>query len=146
MLARLRLHTSAALVRKETTYRTMREATMVRLKCPRVNLLQTPNDSREQIDTTMYTSCGICRKALIGPPPGGQATGGNSAGKFQYCAKCNANMARCAIWCVLYPVAFMHECRITFNLFAATFLSMVSSSNVRVALMVDTKAVSEHIY
>jgi len=85
LLSRLRLHTSAALVRKSSAFESVREPSM--------------------LDTVIHMSCGSCHKAFLG------SSSVIKAGQYQYCTNCRESKARCAI-CRLPVRGLLFFCQI----------------------------------
>lgn len=52
--------------------------------------------------TTIYTSCGKCRKPLL-VPAGSFSGRAINQGAFSYCLGCKASVVMCSIWSILYP-------------------------------------------
>ena len=75
----------------------------------------------DQLETTVYTSCGRCRKPLIHPAPAGPAltttptsnavprgikstTIEKPRGNYAFCNKCKEATTKCSIWLVIFLV------------------------------------------
>jgi hypothetical protein len=65
------------------------------------------NDLLLQIETTIYTTCGRCRKPLI-VPAGSRIPGHVARGGFSYCISCKSSCAICAIWLVNHDCLAVH--------------------------------------
>jgi hypothetical protein len=57
-----------------------------------------PSIDLSQLETTIYTSCGRCRKAMVIPPTSLKST--STKGRYSYCRSCQQSI-QCSIWCVL---------------------------------------------
>jgi hypothetical protein len=93
LLTRLRLHTSTAYLRKYCLAEEVRNATLVRII---IFYLARVGNSFAQLETTIYTSCGKCRKPLV--PAGTETLGEAAKGGYSYCLACKSSCATCAIW------------------------------------------------
>ncbi|KAH9855271.1 hypothetical protein C2E23DRAFT_774286 [Lenzites betulinus] len=88
ILNRLRLHACAAYLRKFVPVEEIRAVTA--------------------LQTTIYTSCGKCRKTIL--LPGGPMTrGGKPSGSYGYCSSCKSTVTKCSI-CHLPVRALMAQC------------------------------------
>ncbi|KAJ3553400.1 hypothetical protein NM688_g3633 [Phlebia brevispora] len=88
LLMRLRLHTTAAYVRKYSTIDDVREST--------------------GMETTIYTCCGKCRKPLLHPVTK-LVHSGKPSGSYAYCTNCKESPTRCSI-CHLPVRALLFQC------------------------------------
>ncbi|PCH44052.1 hypothetical protein WOLCODRAFT_76205 [Wolfiporia cocos MD-104 SS10] len=88
ILGRLRLHTSAAYMRKFVEAEDIRVASA--------------------LNTTIYTSCGRCRKPIMQPAVS-MTRAGKPAGSYAYCLTCKKNATKCSI-CHLPVRALMFQC------------------------------------
>ncbi|KAF9475478.1 hypothetical protein BDN70DRAFT_883675 [Pholiota conissans] len=90
LLSRLRLYTSAAYLRKYCDIEDIRKPTM--------------------LETTIYTSCGKCRKPLL--RPAGTVKGTTACkGGFSYCLACKQSCMMCSI-CRLPVRALLFHCSV----------------------------------
>ncbi|KAI0351880.1 hypothetical protein OH77DRAFT_1498292 [Trametes cingulata] len=88
ILTRLRLHTCAAYLRKFVDVEDIKLTT--------------------SLNTTVYVSCGKCRKAVV-QPAGPLLRGGRPSGSYAYCTSCQRNMTKCSI-CHLPVRSLMFHC------------------------------------
>ncbi|KAI0372640.1 WD40 repeat-like protein [Pilatotrama ljubarskyi] len=88
VLTRLRMHTCAAYLRKFVDIEDIRATT--------------------SLQTTVYVSCGRCRKPIL-QPAGPMLRGGRPSGSYAYCTSCQANVTKCSI-CRLPVRALMFQC------------------------------------
>ncbi|KAI1785177.1 hypothetical protein LXA43DRAFT_929347 [Ganoderma leucocontextum] len=88
ILSRLRLHTCAAYIRKFANVDAVRVTT--------------------SMSTTIYTSCGKCRKPII-KPAGPIVHAGRPGGSYAYCLQCHNSITKCAI-CHLPVRSLMFQC------------------------------------
>ncbi|KAI0644296.1 hypothetical protein C8Q79DRAFT_139375 [Trametes meyenii] len=88
ILTRLRLHICAAYMRKFVVIKDIRTAT--------------------SLQTTIYTSCGKCRKAIL-QPAGPMVHGVKPSGSYSFCSSCRGNVTKCSI-CHLPVRALMFQC------------------------------------
>ncbi|KAF8886054.1 hypothetical protein CPB84DRAFT_1787859 [Gymnopilus junonius] len=90
LLTRLRLHTCAAYLRKYCEIEEIRKTTL--------------------LETTVYTSCGKCRKPLL--LPAGTFSGkAINQGAFSYCLTCKASTVMCCI-CRLPVRSLLFQCSV----------------------------------
>ncbi|KII91642.1 hypothetical protein PLICRDRAFT_515536 [Plicaturopsis crispa FD-325 SS-3] len=91
-LCRLRMHTSAAYLRKYVQVDQIRASTT--------------------LETTIYSSCGRCRKPIIQPAFSARtADGGVPRGGYSYCISCHNYATQCSI-CHLPVRAMLFQCSI----------------------------------
>ncbi|KAH9941480.1 hypothetical protein B0H21DRAFT_546035 [Amylocystis lapponica] len=90
ILSRLRLHTSAAYMRKFIEVEEIRSTTAMQ--------------------TTIYTSCGRCRKPILFPASASSETR-KPSGNFAYCTSCKSNNTTCSI-CHLPVRALLFKCSV----------------------------------
>ncbi|RPD58851.1 hypothetical protein L226DRAFT_493796 [Lentinus tigrinus ALCF2SS1-7] len=88
ILSRLRLHTCAAYIRKFVPVDDIRAKT--------------------SMQTTIYTTCGKCRKPLV-LPAGPMVRAGKPSGSFGLCTGCRASITKCSI-CHLPVRSLMFQC------------------------------------
>ncbi|PPQ79096.1 hypothetical protein CVT25_002889 [Psilocybe cyanescens] len=90
ILTRLRLHTCAAYLRKYSDNEDIRKPTLM--------------------GTTIYTSCGRCRKPLL-VPAGSFSGRAINQGAFSYCLGCKSSVVMCSI-CRLPVRALLFQCSV----------------------------------
>lgn len=100
MLTRFRLHHCAAYLRKFCDIHDVRKKTLVR-NLPHGMSISYP--SILQLETTIYTSCGRCRKPLA-VPAGSSRVGELNKGRYAYCATCQVPCVVCSIWYVFFCI------------------------------------------
>lgn len=89
-LTRLRLYACAAYVRKFSQAEDLRNATL--------------------LETTIYTSCGKCKKAIV-KPAGTCTVDKANRGGYSYCATCKSSCVTCSI-CRLPVRALLFQCSV----------------------------------
>ncbi|KAI8974589.1 hypothetical protein BD414DRAFT_498136 [Trametes punicea] len=90
ILNRLNLHTCAAYMRKFVPVEDIRVTT--------------------SLQTTMYVSCGKCRKPIL-RPAGHMVRAGKPSGSYAYCPSCQFNISKCSI-CHLPVRSLMFQCSV----------------------------------
>lgn len=85
LLMRMRLHTVAAYVRKHAPAEDIKQPT--------------------EIQTTLYTLCGKCRKPILQPIS--HSDGVMPYGNFAYCKGCKSPITKCSIWCAFCDYKFV---------------------------------------
>ncbi|KAI0741856.1 hypothetical protein C8Q80DRAFT_1196599 [Daedaleopsis nitida] len=88
ILSRLRLHTCAAYIRKFVSVEDIRATT--------------------SMQTTIYSTCGRCRKPIM-QPAGPMIRSGKPSGSYAFCLSCQASITKCSI-CHLPVRSLMFQC------------------------------------
>ena len=96
ILTHIQLYSSAAYVRKFSKVEDVGDITRVSaiIYWMGSNIVLT---RLSQLETTIYTSCGRCRKAIAMSPSSIKT--GYTKGGYSYCRSCQQSVP-CAIWCV----------------------------------------------
>ncbi len=97
VLSRLRLHTCAAYIRKFVPVEDIRATTSVREMSTCVVDDDCSLPTTTQLQTTIYTACGKCRRPLV-LPAGPMLHAGKPSGSFSLCKGCRASITKCSIW------------------------------------------------
>ncbi|KAI9063837.1 hypothetical protein FKP32DRAFT_1571226 [Trametes sanguinea] len=90
ILNRLRLHTCAAYMRKFVPLDDIKAMT--------------------SLQTTIYTTCGKCRKPFV-LPAGPMVRSGRPSGSYAYCTNCKGNVVKCSI-CHLPVRSLLYQCSV----------------------------------
>ena len=97
LLSKLRLHTSAAYIRKHSISSEVGQITQVgRNDSDSVKGVQLMFMQLMQQHTTIYTNCAKCRKPLINPII--RRRDGRNMADFGYCSRCKQLNVKCTIW------------------------------------------------
>lgn len=85
-----------------------------------------------QLETTIYTTCGKCRRPLT-MPAGSKKMADLNRGRFSYCSTCQVPCVTCSIWCITFELSLLTV--LIMNPTIAAFLSGLCSFNVRSVTM-----------
>lgn len=91
--------------------------------------------------TTIYTSCGKCRKTLVLTP---NSAGSRAYGTFSFCVTCRVSVVNCSIWFVLFLFLFCLGAFLTSILLLAVFQCTPYCSNAPSAIMEATRRATDN--